>query len=87
MYALRILDARVKIGGLGWVQSWLKNLAHWTMSESAFTNDFGGLVRYVYSVRTTAGCQLQRLMAEFAACMTEDVCGSGRLDGVVERGA
>lgn len=51
------------------------DLAHWTISESAFITEFGGLVRYVYSDRTTAGCQLERLVAEFAACVVEDVCG------------
>ena len=50
-------------------------LAHWTISESAFITEFGGLVHCVYSDRTTAGCQLQRLVAEFAACVVEDVCG------------
>lgn len=50
-------------------------LSHWTISESAFIPEFGGLVRYVYSDRMTAGYQLQQLVAEFAACVVEDVCG------------
>ncbi|KAH8889957.1 hypothetical protein GQ53DRAFT_842496 [Thozetella sp. PMI_491] len=47
-------------------------LAQWTISESAFVPEFGGLVRYVYG-NSAAGSQLRRLVAEFAACVVEDV--------------
>lgn len=49
-------------------------LSYWTISESAFIPGFGGLVRYVYSNCMTADGQLRRLVAEFAACVVEDVC-------------
>ncbi len=48
-------------------------LAEWVISPSAFVPEFGGLVRYVYGNRTDRGCQLRRLVAEFAACVVEDV--------------
>src|SRR3569833_2828116 len=57
------------------------NLAHelmqWTISEAFFIPDFGGLVRYVYDDRTVAGCKLRQLVAQFAACVVEDVSGLG----------
>lgn len=53
-------------------------LAHWTISPSAFVPEFGELVRYVYGDRTAGGRQLRRLVAEFAACLVEDV---GSLEG------
>jgi hypothetical protein len=49
-------------------------LSQWTISTSVFVPEFGGLVRYVYG-RTAQGCQLRLLVAQFAACVVEDVCG------------
>jgi len=49
-------------------------LSQWTISASAFVPDFGGLVRYVYS-RVARGCELRLLVAQFAACVIEDVSG------------
>jgi len=48
-------------------------LADWTMSAATFVPQFGGLVRYVYDERTMVGCQLRLLVAQFAACVVEDV--------------
>lgn len=50
-------------------------LAHWTISASGFIPEFRGLVRYVYSDRETAECQLRQVVAEFAAFVVEDVRG------------
>ena len=56
-----------------------KKLAHelvqWTISVSTFVPEFGGLVRYVYNDCTTAESQLRQLVAQFAACVVEDVGG------------
>jgi hypothetical protein len=45
---------------------------------SAFIPDFGGLLHYVYGNCTDRGCRLRRLLAEFAACVVEDVSGLER---------
>ncbi|KAI3326629.1 hypothetical protein HD806DRAFT_412263 [Xylariaceae sp. AK1471] len=49
-------------------------LSQWTISTSVFVPEFGGLVRYVYG-HTAQGCRLRLLVAQFAACVVEDVCG------------
>jgi len=48
-------------------------LAHWTISASAFIPEFGRIVRYVYDCHTIGGRLLRNLMAQFAACVVEDV--------------
>ncbi|KAH8889960.1 hypothetical protein GQ53DRAFT_651444, partial [Thozetella sp. PMI_491] len=48
-------------------------LAQWTISASDFVPKFSALVRYVYANRTAGRCRLERLVAQFAACMVEDV--------------
>jgi hypothetical protein len=53
----------------------VRELAHWTISPSAFLTDFGALVRYVYGDRMARGCRLRLLVAQFAACVVEDVSG------------
>jgi len=47
-------------------------LSHWTMYRESFVSEFGDLLRYVYD-NTVAGCQLRLLVAQFAACVVEDV--------------
>jgi hypothetical protein len=49
-------------------------LVHWTISLATFLHEFGGLVRYVYD-QAARGCQLRLLVAQFAACVFEDVSG------------
>ena len=49
-------------------------LSQWTISASAFVPEFAISVRYVYS-RTDPGCQLRLVVAQFAACVVEDVSG------------
>lgn len=50
-------------------------LTQWTIWPSAFVPGFGGLVRYVYGNHTAGGCQLRQLVAQFTACVVEDVSG------------
>jgi hypothetical protein len=50
-------------------------LGYWTISVLTFVPEFGGLVRHVYNDCTTAESQLRQAVAEFAACVVEDVGG------------
>ncbi|EXL41494.1 hypothetical protein FOCG_16298 [Fusarium oxysporum f. sp. radicis-lycopersici 26381] len=49
-------------------------LVHWVMSERTFVPIFGGLIRFVYSSCHIQGGKLRRILANFAACVLEDVC-------------
>ena len=51
----------------------VRELAEWTLGPATFVPQFGGLVRYVYDDHTMVGCQLRLLVAQFAACVVEDV--------------
>jgi hypothetical protein len=50
-----------------------QELAQWTILPSTFVPDFARLIRYIYNSPVT-GC-LRQIVAEFAACMVEDVSG------------
>ncbi|RYP52666.1 hypothetical protein DL768_002222 [Monosporascus sp. mg162] len=50
-------------------------LTQWIISPSAFASEFGGPVRYVCGNCKDREYQLRRLVAEFAACVVEDVTG------------
>ncbi|KAK3943776.1 hypothetical protein QBC46DRAFT_417847 [Diplogelasinospora grovesii] len=51
----------------------VEELAYWTISAWDFVPKFSALVRYVYGNRTAEECRLQRVVAQFAACVVEDV--------------
>jgi hypothetical protein len=48
-------------------------LVHWVMSKHTFMPIFGELVRFIYNSCTTEGDHLRRVLAQFAACVFEDV--------------
>ncbi|KAM5353037.1 hypothetical protein ACJZ2D_017087 [Fusarium nematophilum] len=50
-----------------------RELAQWRISVAAFVPVFGGLVRYVYNHATSGPLKIQQLIAQFAACVVEDV--------------
>lgn len=50
-------------------------LTQWAIRPSAFVCDFGGLVRYAYDSHPAGGSQLTQVVAQFAACVVEDVSG------------
>jgi hypothetical protein len=56
-------------------------LVYWIMSEETFVSIFGDLVRYVYSHCMAGDVKLCHILAQFAACVVEDVC---LLDGWYE---
>lgn len=52
----------------------IRELVYWVMSEHTFVPIFGELVRFVYGSCTVEGDKLRHVMAQFAACIIEDVC-------------
>lgn len=58
-------------------------LVKWTISPSDFVSDFGPLVRYVYNDCTADNRTLQHLVAQFAACLVEDVTGFKHWTGLL----
>ncbi|KAM5357288.1 hypothetical protein ACJZ2D_016425 [Fusarium nematophilum] len=50
-------------------------LAQWGIWPSSFVSEFGDLVRYVYKNCPTGECRLTQIVAQYAACVAEDVCG------------
>lgn len=50
-----------------------RELAAWVITDSGFVRDFGSLVRYLYIDCNTEGSALKLLIAQFAACVVEDV--------------
>jgi hypothetical protein len=49
-------------------------LGAWQMERATFVKELGALARYVYEEgRTADGCQLRLLVAQFVACVVEDV--------------
>ncbi|CVL00271.1 uncharacterized protein FMAN_09778 [Fusarium mangiferae] len=49
-------------------------LVHWVMSEHTLMPIFGDLVRFVYNGCTVEGDDLRLILAQFAACVSEEVC-------------
>ena len=57
------------------------SLAEWVMFENTFLKEFGKLVRFVYNEAMVECSKLRELVAQFAACVMDDVW---RLDGWLE---
>ncbi|RBA10335.1 hypothetical protein FPRO05_04924 [Fusarium proliferatum] len=49
-------------------------LVYWVMSEQTFVPIFGDLVRYVYGSCIAEEEGLSHVLAQFAACVVEDIC-------------